>query len=113
MRSHYPAATPPRYLEPIFCSRERSLNGAPVRGEPGGNMSAEMDTQDATTTFGQNCKIGARLRCLDNTKGVFLTRHIIPACGDVDYGRHSVRLREAPLLDYRAFLQWVSWVGRT
>jgi hypothetical protein len=51
------------------------LNGAPERGEPGGNVSAEMDTQDATTMFGQNCKIGARLRCLDNTKGVFLARH--------------------------------------
>jgi hypothetical protein len=45
------------------------LNGAAERGEPGGNVSAEMDTQDATTTFGQNCKIGARLRCL------FLARH--------------------------------------
>ena len=48
---------------------------APERGEPGGTVSAEMDAQDATTTFGQNCKIGARLRCLDNTKGLFLARH--------------------------------------
>ena len=42
------------------------------RGEAGGDVGAEMNAQRAAVAFGENLKIAARLRRLNDAKGVLL-----------------------------------------
>src|SRR5580704_6158881 len=63
-------------LLPIFRLCQRVSNGVLERCQAGGDVRAEMDAQEAPVAFGQHFEVAARLRRLDDAKGVFLIRHL-------------------------------------
>src|SRR5687767_11819053 len=61
---------------PVIVSCERSSNGVLESRQTGCDMHAKMDAQDTPAALGQYLEVAARLRRLDDTKSIFVTRNI-------------------------------------
>jgi hypothetical protein len=61
---------------PCFALSECFPNSIRERRQAGGDVCAKVHPQDAPIAFDQNLKVAARLRRLDDTETVFLSRHV-------------------------------------